>query len=251
MPQNAGSPGLACWSGALRRATVCGVLLLTACADATSSGAPTPTPSASPTAAPLPTASPTPAAGPRRIDVVATGLGSYLETTFPVAILHSAATTDVATRVTVRLVVVSPSGRTVATADPVSVENVPPGATVVVAGRVAGALRGDRSTAAVEVAAWVEASSLPTRRLAVAAGTLSCRGCSAGGSGDVTVMVSGDTDGTTLRIGVACRDTAGTIVGGGSVLHPGGPPPVTVSVPVILSAAAAGCADVSATQGGF
>lgn len=227
------------------------VVLLAACGSTTSTtrsstASPTSSPSATP---PPPSATPSLMPGPRVIDVTATGLGSYLETTVPVAILHSASTGEVAARVTVHLAVTTILKRTVASTD-VSVASIGPGATVVVTARVSGALRGDRVVAMVAVGEWSPASAA-TPTLSASAGTPNCAGCARGGSGTLTVSVSGDTQVGLIQVGAACRDAGGNIVGGGSALHAGGPSPVIVSVPIILSAPVAACAEVSATASPF
>ncbi|HEY6377690.1 MAG TPA: hypothetical protein VI316_00770 [Candidatus Dormibacteraeota bacterium] len=220
-------------------------MVLMGCGGASTASSPTASRTASP---PPPSASPAP--GPRRIDVTATGLGSYLETTVPVAILRSASVGEVAIQVSVHLRVATPAGKETASAD-AGVSAIPPGASVVVTARVRGALRGNVVTAAVTVGGWVATSAAPPASLAVSAGPPSCPGCARGGSGTLLVTVSGTTQGTLLQVGAACRDAAGHIVGGGSALHPGGPSPVAVTVPIILSAPAAHCADVSVTPGSF
>jgi hypothetical protein len=176
-------------------------------------------------------------------------LGSYLETTVPVAILRSASTGEVANGVTVHLAVTTPLQRTVTSTD-VSVASIAPGATVVVTARVSGALRGDRVVAMVGVGEWLPVSPA-TSTLTASAGAPSCNGCARGGSGTLAVSVGGDTQSGLLQVGAACRDAGGNIVGGGSALHPGGAAPVAVTVPIILSAPAATCAEVSATPGSF
>src|SRR6202011_3296985 len=108
-------------------------------------------------------------------------LGSYLETTVPVAILHSTSTGEVATQVTVHISVTTPLRRKVTSTD-VGLTSIAPGATVIVTARVSGALRGDRVVAMVAVGAWLPASAA-TGTLAASAGAPSCGGCTRGGSG--------------------------------------------------------------------
>lgn len=220
-------------------------MVLTGCGGPSTASATTASRTPSP---PPPSASP--ALGPRRIDVTATGLGSYLETTVPVAILRSASSGEVATQVTVHLVVTNAAGQATASAD-AGVSAIAPGAWVVVTARVRGALRGNAVTATVAVGGWVAASVAPPASLAASAGPPSCTACARGGSGTLPVVVNGATQGSLLQVGAACRNAAGHIVGGGSALHPGGPSPVAVTVPIILSAPATGCAEVSATPGSF
>jgi hypothetical protein len=225
------------------------VLLLVACGGRQTTTT-TPPATAPPVTPPPPVPTPSPAPGPRTVEVTATGLGSYLETTVPVAILRSASTGEVASQVTVHLSVTTPAHRPLASSD-VSVSAIAPGSSVVVTARLGGALRGDLVVATVAVGEWTAASTTPVADLAASPGPPSCNSCSRGGSGTVLVTVSGDTQSGLLEVGAACRDAAGSIVGGGSALHAGGPSPVSVSVPIILSAPAAGCAEVSAVFGSF
>lgn len=235
--------------GVTRAAAALGtVASITACAATTASTARSPTPSApSPTSSASPTAAPSPDV--RSVDVLATGVGTYLDTTVPLALLRNRSTTQEATGVVVHIV----AGR-LGPAGDVTLARLLPGETVVVAARVGGSGRGVAVTATAAVGGW-DPVDRGARPIAVGSPTLACPGCSAaGGSGDVGVTLPLPPAGVTLRVDAACRDAGGSLVGGGDAKRSIGAAssgPVAVDVPVILSVPAASCLVTAVPVGGF
>lgn len=177
------------------------------------------------------------------VDIAETGIGSVLQTIVPVAVLRSRATSHTAHGLAVHLVV-SLAGHEVGAAD-VTLATLGPGAGAAVAGRVSGPAAPSLTLAAtVRVAFWDGQPPVP-----VPGGTGvtldTTHGPNGGqGGGDVTATLSlAVIPAPVLQLTAVCRDSAGTIVGGGSqtISAPAAPGPLTVTVPVVFSRRPTAC----------
>jgi hypothetical protein len=231
------------------------LVLIAACGSASSSTN-TPSPSPSPTATPAstPTPAPTPSADAGRdaIEITATGLGAYLETAVPVAIVHNLSLAHEARNVTVHFRVLTPSGAEAGSADTV-VARLLPDQTAAISARVAASARGDRTEATVSAQDFVPAPSPAGAPEQVTGISVSCPQCSSGGgSGDaVGTLALSASGGSTRLLEAACTDSGGAIIGGGSAeVSAGAGPTMSVDVPVILSSPSQTCR-IDAFPGGF
>ena len=207
---------------------------------AATSPPPTPPP---PTRSPTPT--PSPAPDDERVLVTETGVGAYLETTYPVAIVRSAAGAHAARQVTVHLVVVAGS-RHLGAVD-ARIDSIAPGATVAVTSRLqAPATAGETVTATVTVGAWDDGAG-PPPVATLGAATFSCPRCGSGAaSGDVLATLTaapGLPAATPVGLVSVCRSASGAIVGGGAQLFvpPAGAGGIQADVPTVVSSRPATC----------
>ena len=210
---------------------------LAGCGSASSSSVATPRPSP-PT--PTRTAPATPRPGPDTlvVAVVDRGLGAYLETTVPVAVLRNAATGHAAQGVAVHFAITTPAGRPAASAD-AHVGVILPGQTLAVAARVALEGAGDRVTVTVtSVAAWLSAEPGPDPGLA---GSLRCRTASCSGFADVLATLPAPLRSAAVTATAVCRSAAGAIVGGDTDTFDPPPADGAIDVAVIISSRPAGC----------
>ena len=172
--------------------------------------------------------------------MVASGVGVYLLTVIPVAVLHNAARAHAATTVQVRFTVLDAAGHPRETADAV-VPIIAPGQTMAIAGRVED--RGDlRATAAVLGAQWQSAN--PVSPLSVQAVTYRCGGCAAGpgyGTASGTLTAAPGVSVSSVVLTGVCYDARGGIVGGDTSQVSVTRLPSPVEEPVIVSAAPARC----------
>jgi hypothetical protein len=234
--------GGAAWRPAAVGAILAGVGLCGcgSATPATTSATRTAAPTASPTATPAPTA--TVAVGTDAVEVTATGLGAYLETAVPVAIVHNRSLVDTAQPVTVHFRVLTASGSEAGSAD-TTVARLLPDQTAAITARVGASASGGRAEASVIVGGF--ANTPPAAALDhVDQVMVTCSGCgSRSGSGDATgrlVLAGGG--GSTRTLEAACSDAGGGLVGGGSEdVSLAGAPEQHVDVPVILSANAQNC----------
>lgn len=212
-------------------------LLAAACGP----GNPTPTPTATPT--PTPTATATPTAEPpdtERIDLLGTGVGSYMLVAVPVAILHNAATAHVAMHVLVHFTVTGGSRGPFGI--DAQVVSLAPGETLAVAADCTDTCNHANETqVSVTVGSWVSGGR---RTLTVTGAAYSCGGgCGGHQNGDVLGTVSGAVSaGATVYSVAVCTNSGGTIIGGGSSqITWGGGATQPIDVSVILSANPARC----------
>jgi hypothetical protein len=194
---------------ALRGVLAAAAVVLGACGSSPSS------PSGSPTAAVPATATPSPtSAAPdtERVDVVASGIGVYLITVIPVAVLHNAATSHAATMVQVRFTVLDSAGHP-REATTRTLPFIAPGQTMAIAARVedSGNLR---ATATVIGAQWESAS--PTPPLTVQGARYACGSCGPGagyGTASGTLTAAPGVSVSSVSLTAVCTDARGGIVG--------------------------------------
>lgn len=231
----------------LRTVVAAALLLLCGCG---SSPSPTPTPvPATPTPAPTPTATPGP--DTEQISVLQAGVGVYLLTTIPVAVVHNDAHAHAATNVDVRFAVFNPAGKPVGGTD-ADIPYLAPGQTMGIGGRLDQSGSGLRATAMVIGEQWAVATSstppLTISGTSYAAGN--CGSCSSGaGYGTATGTLSaapGTTVGTVTITAVCYR--GGAITGGGSDIKAVMALPRQVQEPVINSTPPTRC-DLYASPG--
>lgn len=198
------------------------------------------------TTSPTATATPTPpvAAGTDAVEITATGLGAYLETAVPVAIVHNRSLVDAAQSVTVHFRVLTASGSEAGSAD-TTVARLLPDQTAAITARVGASASGGHTEATVSARSFSPPASPAPALDRVDQVMVTCSsGCgSRGGSGDATgrLTLEGG-EGSTRTLQAACSDAAGTLVGGGSEdIALAGTPEQQVDVPVILSTNAQNC----------
>jgi hypothetical protein len=197
---------------------------------------PTPSPTATATAtAPV-------AIGTDAVEITATGLGAYLETAVPVAIVHNRSLVDIAQPVTVHFRVLNASGSEVGSAD-TTVARLLPDQTAAITARVGASASGGHAEAAVTARSFTPAVTPAPPLDHVDQVMVTCSGCSHGGSGDATGRLTlAGSGGSTRTLHAACTDAGGALVGGGSEdVGLAGTPEQQVDVPVILSANAQTC----------
>jgi hypothetical protein len=236
--------------GAVRLAAAFAALLglvVAACGGGGGQPSPTPLP-ASPTTTATAPASPTPTSAPdtESVVLVAVGLGAYLETAVPVAVVRNAATAHSATGVRVHFAVVTPAGMTVQQTD-ADVGTLAPQQTSAIAGRIDLRASGDHAVATLSVAGFSD-----PKPQAVSAGPAACSGCPGNGPGFGSVHADlAAANGTPLPPFVSatavCYDAGGAVVGGGTTVV--APRANGVDAPVILSNRAVRCDMYAATAG--
>jgi hypothetical protein len=169
--------------------------------------------------------------------VVASGVGAFKLQAAPVAVLRNLATAHTATGLVVHFTVHFPSGSYEISAEPVSLS---PGETLADAALCTDACDGATSTdVAVTVGNWVAGDRTI---ISTTSPSYTCE-VSCGGGGGHQGVVSGTLSGqvpsgTLVTVTVACQDSTGTIVGGGSaerVWPAGASAPASVSVLVTTS----------------
>jgi hypothetical protein len=220
----------------LRAGLAAATALLAACGSTPAGPSPTPAPA---TASPTP--APTPGPDTERVDLVGSGVGVYLLTTIPIAVLHNAARLHAATTVRVRFTVLDAAGhpREAAEGD---VPFIAPGQTMAVAARVEDRGSGLRVTATVLDAQWTTAG--PTPPLTVQGAAYTCGSCGPGpGYGTVagTLRAAPGVTVSSVTLTAVCDDAQGGIVGGGTSSVSVTTLPRPVEEPVIVSAAPARC----------
>jgi hypothetical protein len=215
-----------------------GALMLSAC-----SGSTTTSPTPARTASPAPSSTPTPLPPDKlTVAVLAAGVGTFALAAIPVAELKNNAAFHGAASVIAHFVT-HRSGRTLGSLDSVPV-NLGPGETLAVTADCTDACNGATSASvSVTVGSW------PTSIGAVyktAPAAYSCHPCRAAhGYGDAKGTL---TAGSAIASGsavvgfAACRNRAGTILGGGSaeLVWPGGTS-LHMDIPVVVNAPPASC----------
>jgi hypothetical protein len=222
---------------ALRSMLAAAVIALTACGSSPSIPSPAPTTAAPAASTPAPT---TAAPDTDRVDVVASGIGVYLLTVIPVAVLHNAARSHAATTVQVRFTVLDTAGHP-REATVVDVPLIAPGQTMAIAGRVED--RGTlRATAAVVGAQWESAG--PTPPLTVQGSRYACGSCGTGpgyGTASGTLTAAPGLSVSSVLLTAVCVDARGGIVGGDTSQLSVTALPRQVQEPVIVSVPPARC----------
>jgi hypothetical protein len=207
-----------------------------ACGCAPATPTPRPSPSASATPEPSPTPPPTEAPDVHALQLTASGLGVYLETTVPVALVHNQSTRSYVSGASVHFDVVSPAGRVLMSVD----EPVPPlgpGGDGVVAARLALSGNGNAVRARVSGGTWsATGRASPARQATVSCGGHAC--VSAHQPGVASVPGSAPLPGA-FDAAALCVNGAGAVTGGG--LETINATATTIIVPVILSGAAVSC----------
>jgi hypothetical protein len=206
-------------------------------------GSPAPT-TAPPTRMPTPraTATPTPAPDVQRIDVLATGVGTWQLVAVPVAVLHNAATRSIATGVFVHLTPTR-GGRPLTPLLTPAV-TLYPGQTLVVAANCTDTCIGaDGASATVTPGTWAVQPGTP---LTAIKGTVTCTvSCQGHGQWDVPVTVGSPAlvQNEQVDLFASCANAAGSIIGGGqrSLLWPQAGGTLDLDVAVILNAPPASC----------
>ena len=196
------------------------------------------------TASPTATATATApvAVGTDAVEITATGLGAYLETAVPVAIVHNRSLVDTAQPVTVHFRVLTASGAEAGSAD-TTVARLLPDQTAAITARVGASASGGHAEAAVSAGSFTPSAAPAPALDHVDQVMVACSGCSRGGSGDATgrLTLAGG-EGSTRTLHAACSDAGGALIGGGSEdVALAGTPEQQVDVPVILSTNAQNC----------
>ena len=155
--------------------------------------------------------------GVRNVAVVTAGIGAYLETVLPVAIIKNESTTESAQNLTITWTVRNSRGATFGRVAG-SIAILGAGQTTVVGARMAGQDVGGTAAATVATGAWTtDVSAVIT----ATPGGLNCAGCGPyAGDGTVTSTLTSDTPSppTPLNVGAACIGANGAIDGGGSTV---------------------------------
>ena len=198
---------------------------------------------ATPTPSPPPTPTPTApvAIGTDAVEITATGLGAYLETAVPVAIVHNRTLVDTAQPVTVHFRVFTASGSEAGDSD-TTVARLLPDQTAAITARVGASASGGHAEAAVTAGSFAAAPAPALDHVDQV--MVTCSGCgSRSGSGDATGRLTlAGSGGSTRTLQAACYDAGGALVGGGSEdVGLAGTPEQQVDVPVILSTSAQNC----------
>ncbi|GAC1344436.1 MAG: hypothetical protein NVSMB29_18050 [Candidatus Dormibacteria bacterium] len=184
-----------------------------------------------PSASVVPTPTPTP--DQQIVQLVSVGVGAYLETTVPVAIVKNLSSRSAATNVVVHFRVLNQANAPAATND-TTLPQLLPGATAVVAARVQFEGTGFHADATLTNGPFAQPSA-PT--ITASAATFECGRCgSPGGYGDVhATLTSPDPHPRSpVYVGAACMDAGGAIVGGGAVPYHW-PDAGGTTVPVVLT----------------
>lgn len=216
---------------------------MVACAGSTPGPTPTPSRSPSPTDAATPSPTPSPAADDEQVSVTASGVGDYDLQAIPVAVLRNQASAHTAESVVARFAVRHPGGVYDLGAPPVSLA---PGEVLAVAALCTDVCRGAVGTdVTVTVGGWTSGGQ---QALSASTAAYTCGSPCAGNGGfegDVSGTVSGSVAaGTPVDLFASCTSPTGAIVGGGitQTVWSGTANPVTVSVPVLVSARPDSCA---------
>jgi hypothetical protein len=218
----------------------CAALLVAACGT-------TPTPP-TPTARPTPTAtpSPTPSLAPdvQRVDVTATGVGTWQLVAVPVAILHNVAARTGVSGLVVHFTLTK-SGKPLTSLDS-PVVTLYPGETLVVTSYQCTdfpCYTADGVTVSITPGTW---SALPGTPPSAATAAFTCtRGCGGHSQWDVPISVNGPDllQNEQVDLFASCFNAAGRIIGGGSRQlvwpQPGGS--LSLAVPVIVNSTPASC----------
>jgi len=213
-------------------------LILAGCG--TSSARATPTPSATATA------TPTPAPDNLQVTVVSHGLGTYEQTTIPVAVVRNLATAHAAVGVHVHFTVISPAGAALATTDG-DIPVIAAGETTAIAGRAELSGAGDHLKEEVTVTSWRPAE--PSAGVITASDVAyRCETSYCLGYGRVVGTLSA-TAATSVTVTAVCYDAANAVIGGDTSTEATTPQRTTaVEEPVIVSVRPARC-ELYATPG--
>lgn len=186
------------------------------CGCGSSGPAATSTPATTPV--PTPTATPTPGPDTLGVDVLASGVGVYLLTTIPVAVVHNVATAHAATTVQVRFAVFDSAGRPVGGADAL-IPYLAPGQTMGIGAQIHLSGSGLRASASILGAQWTPAGPTPPVTFgpsSYAAGP--CGSCPSGpgyGTASATLSAAPGATVSNVTVTVVCYRGA-AIIGGGS-----------------------------------
>ncbi len=217
----------------------CGTLLLAACGSTPA----TPTPTARPIPA---TPRPTPSAAPdvERIDVTATGVGTWQLVAVPVAVLHNVATHAGVSGVIVHFTLTR-GGRAISSLDSPAVTLYPAETLVVTSYQCTDypCYTADGVSVTVTPGTW---GSLPGTAPAAATAPFRCtRSCVGHGQWDVPISVGGPVllQNEQVDLFASCSNAAGRIIGGGSrqLLWPQAGGTLNLEVPVIVNSSPASC----------
>ena len=239
------------YHGAVRPSLLwtCATFLVAACgttaSPATSTARPIPTPT------PALTPSPTPSLAPdvQRIDVTATGVGTWQLVAVPVAILHNVATHTGVSGVVVHFTLTK-GGKPLTSLESPAVTLYPDETLVVTSYQCTDfpCYTADGVGVTVTPGTW---GTLPGAPPATATAAFACtRGCGGHSQWDVPITVGGPDllQNEQVDLFASCANAAGGIIGGGSRQllwpHPGGM--LNLEVPVIVNSSPASCR-VSAT----
>ena len=223
---------------------MCAAAALAACGSTATS--PTPAPTARPTPTPTATPSPTPTPAPdvERIDVTATGVGTWQLIAVPVAILHNVATHTGVSGVIVHFTLTR-GGKGISSLDSPAITLYPNQTLVVTSYQCTDypCYTADGVSVTVAPGTW---ATLPGEPPTTATSAFTCtRSCSGHGQWDVPITVGGADllAGEQMNLFASCANAAGRIIGGGSrqLLWPQAGGSLTVSVPVIVNSAPASC----------
>jgi len=229
---------------AMRRTAIwgCASLLLAGCGS-TATRTPTPTPRTSPTPA---TPSPTPSIAPdvQRIDVTATGVGTWQLVAVPVAVLHNVAAHTGVSGVIVHFTLTR-GGRAISSLDSPAITLYPDETLVVTSYQCTDypCYTADGVTVTVAPGTW---GALPGAAPTTSTSAFTCtRGCVGHGQWDVPITVGGSDllQNEQVDLFASCSNAAGRIIGGGSrqLLWPQAGGSLNLEVPVIVNAAPATC----------
>lgn len=243
-PVAAGSAVRGQYHGAMRRTAIwgCAALLLAACGS-TATPTPTPTPRASATPA---TPSPTPSIAPdvHRVDVTATGVGTWQLVAVPVAVLHNVAAHTGVSGVIVHFTLTR-GGRAITSLDSPALALYPNETLVVTSYQCTDypCYTADGVSVRVAAGTW---GTLPGAPPTAVRGRFTCtRGCTGHGQWDVPVTVGGSDLLKTEQVDLfaSCSNAAGRIIGGGSrqLLWPQAGGSLNLEVPVIVNAPPTTC----------
>ena len=169
--------------------------------------------------------------------LAASGLGVYLETTVPVALVHNQSTTGYASGASVHFDVLSPAGRVLRSSD-VAVPPLGPGGDGVVAARLALSGSGNTVRARISGGTWAAmGQASPT----VAASTVACAGhpCPSGPHPAVATVAGSAPLPGTVNAAAMCFDQSRRAIGGGTATITA--TARTLEIPLILSSTQISC----------
>ncbi len=178
----------------------------------------------------------------QRIDVVASGVGTWQLVTVPVAVIHNAASRSMVTGVFVHLTPTRGGRRLTATITPAL--TLYPGQTLVVAANCTDTCIGaDGASVTVTPGTWASQAGAPlTATLGKVTCTVSCRGH---GQWDVAVTIGGPAlvQNEQIDLFASCANAAGRIIGGGqrTFLWPQAGGTLDLDVPVIVDVPPTSC----------
>jgi hypothetical protein len=225
----------------MRRTLLCGLAAVMVAGCGAGTVSPTTAPR-TPKPTPNPTATPTPGPDVQRIDVLATGVGTWQLVAVPVAVIHNAATKNMVTGVFVHLTPTR-AGRPLTPLLTPSL-TLYPGQTLVVAANCTDTCVGaDGAAVTVTPGTWAVQPGAP---LTATAGTATCTvSCHGHGQWDVPVAVGSPAlvQNEQVDLFASCSNAAGTIIGGGqrAFLWPQAGGTLNLDVPVIVNAPPAAC----------